>query len=639
MPTVPTRIGKYEILAQVGRGGMGTVYKARDPILERTVALKTMFKDVLSEHGMRERFLREARSAARLQHPNIVTIFEFGEVDEVPFIAMEFLVGEDLQEARKHDRFPDMPSKLAMIIQVCDALAYAHSNGVVHRDVKPSNVTVLPTGTIKLVDFGIARMEGGTMATRTGEVLGTPSYMAPEQFTGHKVDHHVDMWATGVLLYELIAGHRPFSGPTVPSLIYQILHAPPPPLQPEVLSLPTPLAKIVERALDKDPGQRFADMAAMARALREVRAEILNPARLPTATEVEETSDMELPSMLDSAGSLALPRPISGSQRPPSGPARTPAPRTPTTRHSGYIEDGSFGEPRKVQVITLTPDETMLVVGGTDGSIRLWDLERRQKLETFRNRAHMRSGTGSMTTCLAFSDDETLLASGHLDGAIYLWELASGLELDVKLGHDGAVGGLAFPPGDAVLISGGADAAIKFWDLDAAKNRDARRTMRRQPDAVLCLALAKMGQVVVTGHSNRSLRVHDTRDQRLVATIHGHKAPLAVLVVSADGTLVASGGRDGTVHVHHLDSRELLAQYREHTRAIAGLAFFPGGQRVASVAMDNTVVVHDTADPENPLVLAGASDEAFASVAVNADGRRLIAATMEGRFRIWLLQA
>jgi WD40 repeat protein len=250
----------------------------------------------------------------------------------------------------------------------------------------------------------------------------------------------------------------------------------------------------------------------------------------------------------------------------------------------------------------------------------------------------MRSGTGSMTTCLAFSEDETLLASGHLDGAIYLWELAAGLELDVKMAHDGAVGGLGFPPGDAVLISGGADSAIKFWDMNAAKNRDARRTMRRQPDAVLCLALAKMGQLVVTGHTNRSLRVHDTRDQRLVATIHGHKAPLAMLAVSADGMLVASGARDGAVHVHHLDSRELLTQYREHTRAIAGLAFFPGGQRIATVAMDSTVVVHDTADPENPLVLTGSPDEAFASVAVSADGLRLIGATMEGRFRVWLLQ-
>jgi serine/threonine-protein kinase len=175
----PQAIGRYEIVAELGRGGMGTVYRAHDPVLDRTVALKVLAAELLAEPGMRERFLREARSAARLQHPNVVTVYEFGEVEGVPFIAMEFLQGDDLAAAVKRGRLPDLDSRLAVMVQLCDGLDYAHRHGVVHRDVKPSNVYLLPDGSVKIVDFGIARLEGGTLATRTGELLGTPGYMAP----------------------------------------------------------------------------------------------------------------------------------------------------------------------------------------------------------------------------------------------------------------------------------------------------------------------------------------------------------------------------------------------------------------------------------------------------------------------------
>lgn len=641
MPALPERIGKYEILALVGRGGMGTVYRARDPILDRIVALKTMFKDVLSEHGMRDRFLREARSAARLQHPNIVTIFEFGEVDETPFIAMEFLEGDDLNDAVAKGRLPDLPSKLNVLAQVCDGLAYAHAHGVIHRDVKPSNVTILPTGAVKLVDFGIARLEGGTLATRTGEVLGTPAYMAPEQFAGEKVDHRVDEWATGVILYELVTGKRPFAGNTVPSLIFQILHNPPPPLDAGLGVVASGVAGILEKALAKDPEQRFRDLTAMGQALRDVATGTARLERVPASDAVELLAEpLRTPGQAE-PGLARLPAPAGA--RLPSRPfpvrAPTPGPRTPTTRQMAYVEDGAFGEPRRVQTMLLSPDESVLVVGGTDGSIRLWDLEARMKVETLRNRVHMRSGHGSLTTALAISEDGALLASGHLDGAVYLWEVATGLELDVKLGHDGAVGGVGLPPGGRLLVTGGADEAIKFWDLPAALARDPRRVLRRQPDAVLCLAIAKMGKLVVTGHTNRSLRVHDTADQRLVATLHGHHAPLSALAVSPIGPVVASGARDGAIRIHHLDSRELVGAYQEHTRVVADLCFFPDGLRVASVAMDNVIVIWDPKAPEDPLLLTGSADEGFAAVRVTSDGRRLIAATAEGRFRVWLFQA
>lgn len=201
MPPPPSRIGKYEILAELGRGAMGTVYKARDPRLDRLVAVKMMSEELLIEEEMRGRFQREARSAANLQHPNIVTIFDFGELEGEgsPYIVMELLEGvslASLMEMKKPERLED---KISIVAQICRGLDYAHKRGVIHRDVKPGNIQVIPNGTAKILDFGIALGEGSTIKTKTGLVMGTPNYMAPEQISSDVVDHRADMWAVGVI--------------------------------------------------------------------------------------------------------------------------------------------------------------------------------------------------------------------------------------------------------------------------------------------------------------------------------------------------------------------------------------------------------------------------------------------------------
>jgi len=635
----PEAIGRYRIEAELGRGGMGTVYRAHDPVLDRVVAVKVLASDLLAEPGMRERFLREARSAARLQHPNVVTVYEFGEVDGVPFIAMEFLEGDDLAAAVGRGRLPDLDSRLAVMVQLCDGLAYAHRHGVVHRDVKPSNVYLLPDGTVKIVDFGIARLEGGTMATRTGELLGTPGYMAPEQFSGAVVDHRVDQWAAGVILYELVVGRRPFDAATVSALIYQIVHTAPPPVDAAGAGVSPALSGVLARVLAKDPEQRFADLEALGLVLREVR----DPLRTrPAGAVVAGAVPAGAASEPGAQPTVATPRPPSlaaraaGAAARPGGTPGDAGARTPFRRQTTLIVDGAFGEARRVASVLLSPDDSLLVAGGTDGSIALWDLETREKIASLRNRVHLRTGHGSLTTALAFSGDGTLLASGHLDGAIYLWEVASGLELDIRFGHDGAVGGIALTPDGRTLVSGGADATLKFWDLGAARSGDSRRELRRQPDGITCLTLAQGGKVVVSGHVNRSLRVHDVADHRLAATLHGHKAPLAVVVTSPDGSTVASGARDGAVRLHRLDSREERGGHAEHGRTVAGIAFLDNGRRIASVAMDAAVVIWDADEPELPRVLDGGPGESFAGLAVTSDGRRLIGATAEGRFHVWL---
>ncbi|HET8648082.1 MAG TPA: serine/threonine-protein kinase, partial [Vicinamibacteria bacterium] len=283
------RIGKFEVLAVLGTGGMGTVFKARDPVLDRAVALKTVSAQLLASEDARVRFQREARAAARLQHPNIVTVYELGEADGTVYIAMELLAGADLVEAMAPADRLSLPEKVRAIIQVCRGLDFAHKKGVIHRDVKPANIRLLPDGAVKLVDFGIARM-GDSTVTQTGMVLGTPSYLAPEVLSTDRIDHRADMWSVGVVLYELVTGKRPFQGPTFAALAYKIVHEPLPPIDAAALSLPQGLEEAISRALAKEPARRFADLAEMALALERVLGltpgqEIITPQARRRASE------------------------------------------------------------------------------------------------------------------------------------------------------------------------------------------------------------------------------------------------------------------------------------------------------------------------------------------------------------------
>src|SRR5262245_52108027 len=242
---------------------MGTVYRARDPILDRLVALKTVSQGLLSKAETFQRFQREAQAAARLQHRNIVTIYELGEWQGLLFIAMELLEGMDLAQAMVPADRLSLHQKVQIVVDICRGLDFAHKRGVVHRDVKPANVRILLDGTVKLVDFGIARVEDSSM-TQTGLILGTPSYISPEILAGGRVDHRADMWAVGIVLYEVLSGKLPYEGSTIAALVYKIVHEPPPPLDCSWLGLPPQLGGIVARALAKDPAQRYLDMAEMA---------------------------------------------------------------------------------------------------------------------------------------------------------------------------------------------------------------------------------------------------------------------------------------------------------------------------------------------------------------------------------------
>jgi len=263
-----TQVGRYEIQRRLGRGGMGAVYVAHDPVLGRMVAIK-VFSGDLELPDARERFSREARAAAALSHPNIVTVYDFGEYDSQPFIVMEYVAGETLAGFIRRKTPVTLADKVRWMEELCAGAGYAHQMQLVHRDIKPANLMIDRSGRLKILDFGIARMLG--LASNTSVMIGTPGYMAPEQITGDPVDHRADQFAIGVVFYELLAGTEAFPGDTLPMITHRILNEDPVPLGRLVPDAPAELIAIIEQTLRKNPADRFADTETLRTVIGRVR--------------------------------------------------------------------------------------------------------------------------------------------------------------------------------------------------------------------------------------------------------------------------------------------------------------------------------------------------------------------------------
>lgn len=268
MSVLPERIGKYPVTGVLGEGAMGVVYRAVDPVIERVVAIKTVKRALLELDdpvaSFAARFRHEARSAGRLAHPGIVAVYEYGEEGEDAWLVMEYVEGRTLAQRLGAGPAPDLPEILALMEQLLDALVHAHAQGVWHRDIKPGNLILTNDGRLKVTDFGIARLAEVAL-TRTCASIGTPGYMAPEQYTGLGLDHRADLFAAGALLYRLLAG-RPAFGGTPDAVMYQVLHESPAP--PSRFGAAPAFDAVVQQALARDPAARFADAAALRDALR-----------------------------------------------------------------------------------------------------------------------------------------------------------------------------------------------------------------------------------------------------------------------------------------------------------------------------------------------------------------------------------
>jgi len=269
-------LGRYKIIGEIGQGAMGVVYKAVDPIIDRTVAIKTINLN-LSRQELEEyeaRFQQEIKAAGRLNHPNIVTIYDVGKTDQVAYMAMEFLEGKELKDMIATGELPSPGEVVDIIAQVADGLWFAHQQDIVHRDVKPSNIMVMKGGVAKITDFGIARLPNSAVKTMTGLILGSPRYMSPEQVIGKSIDSRSDIFSLGVVLYEALTGVAPFDGDNVNAIMYATVNTTPPPLSAHNRSMPPMLDLIVAKAMAKLLEDRYQTIKELGDDLREVRRQM-----------------------------------------------------------------------------------------------------------------------------------------------------------------------------------------------------------------------------------------------------------------------------------------------------------------------------------------------------------------------------
>lgn len=356
------KLGRYEILGELGKGAMGVVYLARDPLIGRQLALKTFRLGYSAEdrelEQFRARFLREAQSAGILNHPNIVTIHDVVEgADGAFFIAMEYVKGTDLKQLMQRQESLSLGFVVDTVAQIGDALDYAHSRGVVHRDVKPANVILTADKQVKITDFGIARVDASNL-TVEGQLLGTPNYMAPEQIQGQEVDHRADLFSLGVMLYEMLTMHKPFQGDNLTVVTHRIVHDSFTPPDRYVAGLPDKLLRVLDQALQKDPALRYASGAELARDLRAVIAPPESSPQPAAATAAPPRAagsflpDVDISPPVTPPAVEAAPEVLATDESPPSSPTKSSQPM-PGAR-AGSVS------PRRLALLVVT---TLVVCG------------------------------------------------------------------------------------------------------------------------------------------------------------------------------------------------------------------------------------------------------------------------------------
>jgi serine/threonine-protein kinase len=336
--TQPQRLGKYELVEVLGKGAMGVVYKAFDPDIHRTVAIKTIRKELVDDDDragmMMARFKNEARAAGRLSHPGIVAVYDYGESSAVTYIAMEFVQGASLREYfNRGTRFAER-DVVSVMVQLLDALHHAHEQGVWHRDIKPANLIIMNNGRLKVADFGIARIDTSQL-TLTGMVMGSPGYMAPEQYSGGTIDWRADLFAAGVVMYQLLTGTRAFSG-TTEQIAYRICHErPPAPSEVDPGRGWERYDPVIARALAKQPAERFATAEAFRTAILDAYAAPVSPTvseeTIITEPTVPAVFEPSTPSARTHTG--ATPLPLSAPYLGPAGQSPARVDGEPTTSH------------------------------------------------------------------------------------------------------------------------------------------------------------------------------------------------------------------------------------------------------------------------------------------------------------------
>jgi predicted Ser/Thr protein kinase len=630
---VPAQFGRYRIRGVLGRGGMGTVYLADDTQLGRAVALKVPHFSPAGDPDARERFRREGRAAAALDHPHLCRVYDVGEHDGVPYLTMAYIEGRPLGDPAGGPLPPDRAA--AVVRKVALALAYAHARGVVHRDLKPSNILVDAAGEPVVTDFGLARRvdSGDPQLSREGVPLGTPAYMSPEQVAGapEAIGPATDVFSLGVILYHLLAGRLPFGGGPAEVMGRIVTETPPPPSAFRS-GIDPRLEAACLKAMAKDPAARFASMDEFAAALAADREAtprrpwlaaaavlVLAAVAAIVVIVVRGTRPEQAPGP-DTPGKRVV-----GTTGGDSTPGEKPREVAPAPRPVKVREPVVFrGHDKGVTAVAFTADGKG-VLSADERTIRRWDSEAKSEVETARKEFRAQEG-------FVFSPDGRRYLS-HFGQSISLRDLANHKEVGHTQEGGPHTGKMAFAAnGRRIVIAKMAvfgEVSALVWDPD--ENKTYRFTEHPKLEAIRAVALSADGRRGISGSKDgvRVWEVGSGKEQR-----HWPRLPVTTLAFTTDGRLVLTGNALGSLVLRDPGSGDEVGRFEGHTGSINAIALSPDGELLLSGSADGTARLWSVKERKELQRFEGHEGEVL-SVALSADGRRALTGGKDGTVRLW----
>lgn len=677
--------GRYQIESIIGQGGMSAVYKANDPNLRRVVAIKLIHSHLSVNPNFVNRFKEEAAAVARLRHPNIVQVHDFNIDDDTYYMVMEYLVGETLQARLRRltaaHRFLPYTDLIQFCIQLCDAIGYAHNHELIHRDIKPANIMLDLNGQAILMDFGIVKIVGGDYHTATGATIGTAMYMSPEQIRSERVDERSDIYSLGVTLYEMISGQTPYQADSAITLMMMVLNDPLPDLREIRKEIPENLLRVVEKALAKDPSERFQTMDEMAAALRMAQEQLESTPSVATVVDDDElvqTLPLELPpeeheKVQDSPkepklaeASLPEQQDVKYSQRDiqrveegvSSIPTMKEAPIQPDIAPLPSAPSKIRGTPKLGSKRIIAAIVALLVLGAASVvSIYFINAQKAPDLQLApinhpSNPINAQTAqlvvslgrweTGSYIENLAYSPVDSLVGTANNRDWVRfskygfyggLWQVDTGSLQNYFLGHTSWIYGVVFSPDGRLFATASDDSSVIVWQVsDGSQVRKIEGSM----GGFTNVDFSPNNLLLAAGSWDGVVGLWQLSDGNLLRTLQGNQSGVRDVEFSPDGKLLASALEDNTIIVWQVSDGSMLHTLQGHTAQIYNLAFSPDGTLLASASEDKTIGIWQISDGSLINMLQGHS-EAVSDVAFSPDGSLLASGSLDATLRLWRL--